>query len=65
MIKVEGFKAFKGVMKITPKNTNFKPQILTGDWLYRPDYNCWYGNGRSFMADICEIVEDFEERGDK
>lgn len=65
MIKVEGFKAFKGTMKITPKNPSITPFILTGDWLYKPDYNCWYGLGRSFMADICEVVEDFEEKGDK
>lgn len=59
MIKVEGYKAFKGTMKITPKNADFKPFELESDWLYKPDTDCWYGNGRSFCASICEVVEDF------
>ena len=58
MIKVEGYKAFKGVMKITPKNTEFKPFLLEGEWLYKPDTDCWYGDSRSFCASICEVVED-------
>ena len=58
MIKVEGYKAFKGTMKITPKNADFKPFELEGDWLYKPDADCWYGGGRSFCASICEVVED-------
>lgn len=58
MIKVEGYKAFKGVMKITPKNANFKPFELESDWLYKPDTDCWYGDGRSFCDSICEVMED-------
>ena len=59
MIKVEGYKVFRGVMKITPKNADFKPFELEGEWLYKPDADCWYGVGRSFCASICEVVEDF------
>ena len=58
MIKVEGYKAFKGVMRIIPKGGNFEPFELKGDWLYKPDTNCWYGKGTSFPEEICEIVED-------
>lgn len=59
MINVEGYKAFHGTMRITPKN----PQcasfcIVDKDWLYKPDTDCWYGNGGSFIAEICEIVEE-------
>ena len=60
MIKVEGYKAFKGVMKITPKISKVKPFELEGDWLYKPDTDCWYGKGSSFSNDICEIVRDFD-----
>ena len=56
MIKVEGYKAFHGIMKVTPKD--YPPcYIADKDWLYKPDTECWYGDGRSFPADICEPIE--------
>ncbi len=58
MIKVEGYKAFRGTMLITPKNQSIKPMKMYGDWLYKPDCDCWYGCGSSFSADICEVVEE-------
>jgi hypothetical protein len=61
MIKVEGYKAFHGTMKIIPAAGNsFKEPwfISDKDWLYKPDTNCWYGDGRSFSAEICEPIED-------
>ena len=59
MICVEGYKAFHGTMRIIPVNTSLKPFIIANkDWLYKPDTKCWYGDGRSFPADICEIVEE-------
>lgn len=61
MIEVEGYKAFRGLMRITP-TANF-PQIeIYGDWLYKPEYKCWYGQGRSFMEDICTIITDDTQR---
>jgi hypothetical protein len=57
MIFVEGYRAFRGIMLITPKN-GVPPFELDGDWLYKPEYNCWYGCGRSFVADICEAKEE-------
>ncbi len=58
MIKVEGYKAFHGTMRITPKSAMIAPFELTCDWLYKPDTGCWYGKGQSFGADICEVVEE-------
>lgn len=62
MIQVEGYKAFRGVMRITPTNPKFPQQEIYGDWLYKPQYDCWYGHGQSFMAEICEIVTDETKR---
>lgn len=58
MIKVEGYKAFRGTMQITPVNKLFPLMDVHGDWLYNPDTGCWYGRGSSYSADICEVVED-------
>lgn len=58
MICVEGFKAFRGKMIVTPKNPAIPPMELEGDWIYRPDTDCWYGCGRSFCAAICTPVTD-------
>jgi hypothetical protein len=58
MIKVEGYKAFKGIMKISPKCEGVKPFELEGDWLYKPDSECWYGKGSSFPFEICEVVKE-------
>lgn len=55
MIKVEGFRAFRGTMRISPVS-GAAPFELTGDWLYKPDTRCWYGQGRSFGEEICEVV---------
>ena len=57
MICVAGYKAFRGTMKIIPLNPDIEPYTITGDWLYNPDADCWYGNGQSFPACICEPVE--------
>lgn len=56
IICVEGYKAFTGVMKITPKTAKVPPFELEGDWLYKPEHGCWYGKGSSFSEEICEIV---------
>lgn len=57
MICVEGYKAFRGTMRIAPLNGK-DPFNLTGDWLYKPGFGFWYGCGRSFAKEICEVVED-------
>ena len=58
MIKCEGFKAFHGTATIRPTNPKFPPHDETGDWLYKPEYGCWYVNGSSYPA---QIVTDIRE----
>lgn len=58
MIQAEGYQAFRGTMRITPKSQKFQPQEIYGDWLYKPEYDCWYGCGQSFAAEICEVITD-------
>ena len=67
MIKVEGYKAFYGTMLITPLSlttavTDTTAYELTCAWLYKPESDCWYGDGRSFPENICTIVEDKHEQ---
>ena len=57
IIEVEGYKAFRGKMRIVPRN-GMNPFVIEGDWLYKPEYDCWYGSGKSFTARVCEIVEE-------
>jgi hypothetical protein len=64
MIEVEGYKAFIGTMRIVPKNPQFPVLELHGNWLYKPEFHCWYGNGHSYSADICEVVVDFTDEFD-
>ena len=58
MIKSEGYLAFRGTMRITYRNPQFPAEEIHGDWLYKPEYDCWYANGRSYPAEICDVVED-------
>ena len=57
VISVEGYRAFRGTMKIRPKTASVPSFELSGDWLYKPETDCWYGKGSSFASDICTIVE--------
>lgn len=47
---------FYGTIKITPKNET-SPFEITADWTYKSEHDCWYGNGASYPAEICEIVK--------
>lgn len=62
MITVENYKAFHGVMRITPKTKCIPPLEIEGDWLYKPEYKCWYGNGASYPANFCTVVRDDAEK---
>ena len=57
MITTEGYKAFRRTMRIKPMLKSLPPMEISGDWLYKPETGCWYGSGRSYSAQICEIVE--------
>lgn len=61
MLECEGYKMFRGTMKIAPKAKELMPYEETCTWLYKPEYDCWYGRGRSYMAEICKVVEDETE----
>lgn len=66
MLKCEGYKMFKGIMRITPINApnsprHFDPWEEEGVWLYKPEYDCWYGNGSSYVAKICTVVKDYTD----
>lgn len=61
MISIEGYKAFRGTLQVTPRGGNFNPVILNGEFLYRPDTECWYHKGSSYPADICEVVNDEDD----
>lgn len=63
MLSCEGYKMFYGIMRIVPKNPQFKPFEVEATWLYKPEYDCWYGKGSSYMAGICEVVEDKTNNG--
>ena len=59
MIKVEGYRAFHGDMKVEPRNKLYLSfYICDKDWLFKPDTGCWYGNGQSFPEEICTPVEE-------
>lgn len=46
MIKVDGYKAFRGIMRITERRLGKNPYVydIEGDWLYDPKKEQWYVN---------------------
>lgn len=58
MLSCEGYKMFKGEMKITPKTSYVNEFTLSGVFLYKPDTNCWYHKGSSYTANICTVIKD-------
>ena len=56
MLVREGYKMFYGTMKINPINAD--SFMIKDVWLYKPEYDCWYGAGRSFSSNICEVIDD-------
>lgn len=66
IICVEGYKAFHGDMRIVPLNFLYPAfYVCDKDWLYKPDTKCWYGDGRSFPAEVCEIVDNDRSENDE
>lgn len=51
MLTCEGYKMFKGVMRVGEC-------AVDGVWLYKPEYNCWYNNGHSYPANVCTVIID-------
>ena len=58
MLECEDYKMFRGIMRIAPPNPKFPTEEIEATWLYKPEYQCWYGNGRSYDESICTIVRD-------
>lgn len=58
MLEVEGYKMFRGKMLVTPLTNFHAPFILEGDFLYKPEYGCWYHDGHSYGDNICCIKKD-------
>ena len=62
MLECDGYKMFYGTVRITPvvrsDGTRARePFDMTGTWLYKPEYDCWYCKpdhdfSHSFSPDI-------------
>lgn len=61
MTKVKEYKAFHGVMRITPKTKIIPVAHIEADWIYDPNTACWYGNKAEYPAEICTVVRDDSE----
>ena len=61
MIEVEGYKAFRGEMRVSPLSNFRVPFTLDGDFLYKPDTGCWYHDGHSYGDRICCVLRDDTE----
>ena len=55
MLSCEGYKMFRGAATISPPNPKFPPFAEDGDWLYKPEYDCWYVNGSSYPSKVVDI----------
>lgn len=56
ILSCEGYKMFHGIMRLTPKNPKFHVKEIEADWLYKPEYKCWYGHGCSYPEEMCERI---------
>lgn len=54
----EGYKVYTGKMRITPKSDRFEPFVVVGEFLYKPEFDCWYGLGSSYPSEICELIDE-------
>lgn len=62
MLTIKNYKAFHGIMRITPRGMIVPAFELEADWLYNPDSDCWCNNEKEFAEDICTVVSDDTER---
>ena len=58
MLTSEGYRMFRGVGEIHNAKTGEYVDAQHGDWLYKPEYDCWYVNGRSYPAECVLILHD-------
>lgn len=63
MLKCEGYKMFRGIGEVRNAKTGQLMRTERGDWLYKPEWDCWYVNGSSYPAECVVVVEDETEAG--
>lgn len=68
-IAVEGYISFRGVMLVGRGKTISRKSTeriirgwdtveeIFGDWLYKPDTDCWYCGGHSYPAAVCKLPD--------
>lgn len=61
MLQSEGYKMFRGTGTIHNAKTGEYIESQHGDWLYKPEYNCWYVNGSSYPAECVNVLYDKTE----
>lgn len=54
ILSCEGYKMFRGEATIVPVNRS--PYKVCGDWLYKPEWDCWYCGGSSYPAGIVKDI---------
>ena len=47
---------FRGYADIVAVNPKFSKQDVFGTWLYKPEHDCWYCNGKSYPAEIVQNI---------
>jgi len=55
ILECEGYKMFRGTATIMPVISTLPPFEVSGVWLYKPEFDCWYCNDRSYPAEIVKI----------
>lgn len=60
MLRCEGYRMFRGSATIVPKNGK-DPYEVFGDWLYKPEWKCWYCAGSSYPEEIVWNILDYQE----
>ena len=58
MLTCEGYKMFRGTGEIHNAQTGKTVRTERGDWLYKPEYDCWYVNGSSYPAQCVGALHD-------
>lgn len=58
MLQVDGYKMFQGSIRIKPvdADSGLISKDIVGTWLYRPDTDRWYCDGKSYPAAICRVT---------
>lgn len=56
VLECEGYKMFRGTATIMSDEASAMPPFeMSGVWLYKPEFDCWYCNDTSYPAEIVQI----------